>query len=47
MLRTVKQRLALVLRVARYGHLGKKQAEPLQQISAEDLAEIENLLPDE
>jgi hypothetical protein len=50
MLRKIKQRLAVVAKVARYGHLGVQQpeqlqSEQLQQITPEEIAEIKAFFP--
>jgi len=45
LMRKAQQRLALIAQVARYGHLGAQQPEPLEQISPEDLAEIKTFFP--
>lgn len=45
MLRKIKQRLGLVMRVTRYGHLGAGQPEPLQPITPEEIAEIKTFFP--
>ena len=45
MLRKMSRRLSLITRVARYGHIGRHQPKPMEQITAEELAEIKAFFP--